>query len=77
MDLACKGQYQDALTIDLIYSLSLDPFHIYSLTYDGIIDKNQIKYWDYKSSSMITCYLFYELWSDINLIKDYQETENS
>ena len=40
MDLACKGQYQDALIIHLIYSLSLDPYHIYSLTYDGIIDKN-------------------------------------
>ena len=76
MDLACKGQYQDALIINLIYSLSLDPYHIYSLTYDGIIDKNQIQYWDYKSSLMKTCYLYYELWSDINLIKGYQETEN-
>ena len=26
---------------------------------------------------MKTCYLYYELWSDINLIKGYQETENS
>ena len=77
MDLACKGQYQDALIIHLIYFLSLDPYHIYSLAYDGIIDKNQIQYWDYKSSSMKTCYLYYELWSDINLIIGYQETENS
>ena len=77
MDLACKGQYQDALIIHLIYSLSLDPYHIYLLTYDCIIDKNQIQYWDYKSSSMKTCYLYYELWSDINLIKGYQEAENS
>ena len=38
IDFACNGQYQDALIIYLIYSLSLDPYHIYSLTYDGIID---------------------------------------
>ena len=77
MDLACEGQYQDALIIHLICFLSLDPYHIYSLTYDGIIDKNQIQNWDYKSSSMKTCYFYYELWSDINLIKGYQEIENS
>ena len=29
MELACKGQYQDALILNLMYSLSLDPYHIY------------------------------------------------
>ena len=76
MDLVCKGQYLDALIIHIIYSLTLYPYHIYSLTYDDIIDKNQIQYWDYKSSSMKTCYLYYELLSYINLIKGYQETKN-
>ena len=45
MELACKGQYQDALILHLMYSFSLDPYHIYSLTFDGIINMNQIQYW--------------------------------
>ena len=69
MDLDCKGQYQDALIIHSIYSLSLDRYHIYSLAYDGIIDKDQIQFWDYKSSSMKICYLYYELWSALILLK--------
>ena len=77
MELACKGQYQDALILHLMYSLSLDPYHIYSLTVDGIININQIQYWDYKSSTKKTCFLYYELWSDINTIKQYQEKENN
>ena len=77
MELACKGQYQDALILHLMYSLSLDPYHIYSLTFDGIINMNQIQYWDYKSSAKKTCFLYYELWSDINTIKQYQEKENN
>ena len=77
MELACKGQYQDALILHLMYSLSLDPYHIYSLTFDGIINMNQIQYWDYKSSTKKTCFLYYELWSDINTIKRYQEKENN
>ena len=44
MELACKGQYQDALILHLMYSLSLDPYHIYSLTFDGIINISQIQY---------------------------------
>ena len=75
--MACKGQYQDALILHLIYYLSLDPYHIYSLTFDGIINMNQIQYWDYKSSTKKTCFLYYELWSDINTIKQYQEKENN
>ena len=39
MELACKGQYQDALILHLMNSLSLDPYHIYSLTFDGINHK--------------------------------------
>ena len=48
--------------------------HIDLITY--IIDKNQIQYCDSKSSSIKTCYLYYELWIDINLIKGYHKTEN-
>ena len=75
MKLMCKGQYQDALVIHLMYSLSLNPYHLYSLKYDDILSDNQIQYWDYKSSTYKTCYLYYELWSDINVIKQYQEAK--
>ena len=77
MELTCKGQYQDALILHLMYSLSLDPYHIYSLTFDGIININQIQCWYYKSSTKKTGFLYYELWSDINTIKRYQEKENN
>ena len=37
MELACKGQYRNALILHLMYSLSLDPYHIYSLIFDGTL----------------------------------------
>ena len=75
MKLMCKGQYQDSLVIHLMYFLSLIPYHLCSLKYDNILSDNQIQYWDYKSSTYKTCYLYYELWSDINVIKQYQEAK--
>ena len=75
MQLCSKGQYQNALILHLMYSLSLDPYHIFSLRYEDILSKDQIQYWDYRTSSKKTCYLYYELWSDINIIKRYQEFE--
>ena len=73
MELTWKSQYQDALIIHLMYSLSLDPYHIYSLRYEDILSKNLIQYWDYKSSVNKICYLYYELWSDIYVIKDIKK----
>ena len=75
MKLMCKGQYQDGLVIHLMYSLLFDTYHLYSLKYDDILSDNQIQYWDYKSSTYKTYYLYYELWSDINVIKQYQEAK--
>ena len=77
MELACTGQYQDALILNLMYSFSSDPYHIYSLTFDGIININQIQYWHYISLTKKVCFLYYELWNDINTIKRYQEKENN
>ena len=57
-----------------MYSLSLDPYHIHSIRYEDILSNNFIQYYDYKSSKNKICYLYYELWSDINIIKRYQET---
>ena len=59
-----------------MYSLSLDPYHIYSLRYEDILSKNLIQYLDYKSSVNKICYLYYELWSDIYVIKRYREANN-
>ena len=75
MNLSCKGLYRDALIIHIMYSLSLDPYHVYSLRYEDILSKNKIQYWDYRSSSRKTSYLSFELWSDINLIKKYRKKE--
>ena len=75
MNLSCKGLYRDALIIHIMYSLSLDPYHAYSLRYEDILSKNEIQYWDYRSSSRKTSYLSFELGSDINLIKKYREKE--
>ena len=57
-------------------SLSHVPYHIYLLRYEDILSKSLIQYWDYKSSKNKICYLYYKLWSDINIIKRYQETKN-
>ena len=74
MEYICKSLYQDALIIHLMYSLSLDPYHIYSLRYEDILSKNLVQYVDYKSSKSKIFYLYYELWNDINIIKRYQKT---
>ena len=58
-----------------MFSLSLDPYHIYSLRYEDILSTYQIQYWDYKASSKRILVLNYELWSDINIIKKYKEFE--
>ena len=46
----------------LMFSLSFDLYHIYSLAFDDIINMNHTQYWDYKSSTKKTCNLYYELW---------------
>ena len=51
------------------------PYHIYSFKYKDILINNIIQYWDYKSSKTKICYLYNGLWSDINMIKGYQETK--
>ena len=37
---------------------------------------NFIQYWDYKSPINKICYIYYELWSDISIIKRFQKTKN-
>ena len=66
-------QYQDALILNLIYSLSIDPYVIYMLTYEGISDNREITYWDYKKTSFVTKELHKELLNDINYFKIYSE----
>ena len=41
-------QFQDALVLNLMYSLAIDPYVLYTLTYEGINNDREIKYWDYK-----------------------------
>ena len=43
MEPICKIQYQNALIIHLMHSLSLYPYHIYSLRYENILSKNLIQ----------------------------------
>ena len=69
------SQYQDALLLNIMYSLSLDPYHIYSLKYEDILNHNKIQYWDYKTSTSKICFLYCNLWSDINIIKKYKESK--
>ena len=69
MDLACKGQYQDALIIHLIYFFFLYPYHIYSLTYDGIIDKNQIQYWNINYRQWRLAISTMNCWATLILLK--------
>ena len=76
LDLCAKKHYQDALVIHIMYSLSLDPYHIFSLRYEDLIGKDQIQFWDYRTSSYKLCFLYYDLWSDIQTLKGYQEFEN-
>ena len=75
MELCSIGQYQDALLLHIMYSLSLDPYHIYSLKYEDILSHNKIQYWDYKTSTSKICFLYNDLWSDIKIIKTYKEYE--
>ena len=70
MDLSSKWQYQDASILNFIFSLTIDPYHIFSLSYEYILSKDQIQYWDYKISPKNSIYLYYDLWSDINIIKN-------
>ena len=69
------GQYQDALLLHIMYSLSLDPYHIYWLRYEDILSHNKIQYWDYKTFTSKICFLYNDLWSDIKIIKTYKEYE--
>ena len=73
MTLISKSQYQDALILHFMYSLSLDPYHIFGLCYEDVLSNTKIQWWDYKTSSMKSGFLYYELWSDIMTIKKYTE----
>ena len=74
--LASKGKYQDSIIIHFIYSLSIDPYHIFGIRYEDILSQSQIQWWDYKTSSFKTGFLYYELWSDINFLQKMKEKVN-
>ena len=54
-----------------MYSLGIDPYTIYLLTYEGIQSDVRIEYWDSKSSSMKSEILAKILLNDINFYKTY------
>ena len=70
-ELISLKQYQDTLALNLMYSLAIDPYALYMLTYEGILDNKEIGYWDYKQMSFISKELHKELINDINYFKVY------
>ena len=73
MILAAKGQYQDSLILHIMYSLTLDPYHLFGLRYEELLNNDKIQWWDYKSSSFKSEFLYNELWSDINFLKKMRD----
>ena len=64
-ELMTNFQFQDALIINLMYSLAIDPYVLYTLTYEGINNDGEIKYWDYKQKTFVCKQLHKELRNDI------------
>ena len=75
-NLTWNRKYQDSIIIHLMYSLGLDPYHLFSLRYEDIISPTKIQWWDYKASSIATGSLYYDLWSDIKFLKDMRIKED-
>ena len=70
-ELVKNVQFQDALILNIMYSLAIDPYILYMLTYEGINSDGEISYWDYKQKAFVTKKLHNELKSDINFFKAY------
>ena len=60
---------EDALILNFIYTYAINPYVIYTLTYEGIDENGFITYWDFKSSSNTVKPLHTELLNDIKLFK--------
>ena len=70
-NLISLGQIQDAVILYTIYSLSINPYSIFLLTFEGIKDNLLIEYWNHKSGQMDTLNVSKELLNDLNYYKKY------
>ena len=70
-ELMTNFQFQDALILNLMYSLAIDPYVLYTLTYEGINNDGEIKYWDYKQKTFVCKQLHKELRNDIVYFRLY------
>ena len=75
-ELSSLKQYQDAVILHAMYALSLNPYSIYLLTYEGIKEGQIIEYWDHKSSKTMTIDITYELLNDLNFYSIYTNSLN-
>ena len=69
-------QIQDAVILHTMYSLAVDPYTIYLLTYEGIKENDIIEYWDHKSSCFQTETVTKILLNDINYFKNFSQMQH-
>ena len=59
-------QYQDAIILNFIYTYAIDPYVINTLTYEEIFEEGILKFWDYKSYTILTKVISRDLINDLN-----------
>ena len=68
-ELSKLGQYEDAVIIHTMYILALDPYALYMLTYEGIINDKVWEYWDHKTGNFKCKVITKELINDFRYLK--------
>ena len=63
------------MILHTIYSLSINPYSIFLLTFEGIKDNLLIEYWNHKSGQMETLNVSKELLNDLNYYKIYSNAK--
>ena len=53
-ELLLLKQYQDAIILNFIYTYAIDPYVINTLSYEEIFEEGILKFWDFKSSTILT-----------------------
>ena len=73
-ELSDNGLIKDAMILLTIYTLSIDPYTIWLLTYEGLQNEGYITYWDHKtrelksqqiSKEFVNNFIYFKTYSDL------------
>ena len=72
-ELSDNGLIQDAMILLTIYTLAIDPYTVWLLTYEGLQDEGYIKYWDHKTRELKSQQISKEFANNFIYFKAYSE----